>query len=110
MDEVIQVRAMAEFIHQDYFTLIGSGAAHKHGCTLVHTKYGFYHNFFSKYMFEVKKLKTCSGKWLKLWSNFFTLIPISWCDQFNERVNKLTRRKPYMGQNFLCVNVRVQQI
>ena len=34
MDEVIQVRAMAEFIHQDYFTLISSGAAHKHGCTL----------------------------------------------------------------------------
>ena len=28
-------------------------------------------------------------------------------DQLNERVNKLTRRKPYLGQNFLSVNVYV---
>ena len=61
---------------------------------------------FSKYMFQVKKLKTWSDKWMKQWSNFSPLIPISWCDKLNERVNKLTRRKSYLGQNVLCVNVR----
>ena len=34
MDEVIQVRAMVEFIHQNYVTLIGNGGAHRHGCAL----------------------------------------------------------------------------
>ena len=36
MSEIIQVRAMAEFIHQNYATLVDNDRAHKHGCALRH--------------------------------------------------------------------------
>ena len=32
MGEVIWVRAMAGFVHQDYVKLIGNGGAHNHNC------------------------------------------------------------------------------
>ena len=34
MDEVIQVRAMAEFVHQYYVKLISNVEANKHSCAL----------------------------------------------------------------------------
>ena len=34
MDEVIQVRAMAESVPQHYIKLIGNVEAHKHSCAL----------------------------------------------------------------------------
>ena len=63
MDEVIWVRATPEFVHQVCVKLIENGGAHKHSCNLkpVSTNYGFHHHIFvcfSKYIFEMKKLKT----------------------------------------------------
>ena len=72
--------------------------------------YKFHHNFsacFSKLMFEVKNYKKCSKKWMKLWRSFFPPISASWYDQLNEGVNKLTRGKPFLWQNFFCGNVCV---
>ena len=34
MDEVIQVRAMPEYVHQDCVKLIGYGEAPKHNCAI----------------------------------------------------------------------------
>ena len=58
-------------------------------------------------MFEVKNYKKCSKKWMKLWRSFFPPISASWYDQLNEGVNKLTRGKPFLWQNFFCGNVCV---
>ena len=62
MDEMIRVRAMPEFVHQDCVDIIINDGAHKHSCTLkplsiLNTGPNF-SAYFSEYTFEVKNLKT----------------------------------------------------
>ena len=62
MDEMIRVRAMHEFVHQDCVDIIINDGAHKHSCTLkplsiLNTGPNF-SAYFSEYTFEVKNLKT----------------------------------------------------
>ena len=73
MDEVIQVWAIPEFVHQDCVKLIGSGGAHKHSCALKHL---FIRNMCSITASSLStclkwKSKTCSRKWMKLRRKFF---------------------------------------
>ena len=44
---------------------------------------------------------------MKLKNFFPPQISGPWCDQLNEGVNKLTRGKPFLGQNFFYENVCV---
>ena len=89
MDEVIWVRAIPEFEHQVCIKLIGSSGPHKHSCAL-------------KPVFILN-----TGSITTTLSTFPNSSPLSasWCDQLNEGVQKLTRKKPFLWKNFLCGNV-----
>ena len=58
MDELIRVRAMPEFVHQDCVDILINGRSHKHSCTLkplpILNTGPNVSTYFSEYTFEVK--------------------------------------------------------
>ena len=88
-------------LHIRFVLLISIGGPQKHSCTLKplsipNTTFVY----FSKYMFEVKiKASVQRSEWN--WRKFVSLqMSASWCNQLNEGVSKLTRRKSFLGKNF----------
>ena len=101
MNEVVRVRAMLEFVHQDCVTLLGFSGAHKHSCALKPLSIL---NASSITTFLSLSLSTCL-KW-KILKTFkevngtgkiFCQMSASWCDHLNEGVNKLTRGISFVG-------------
>ena len=99
--------SQSEFVYQDCVKLIGHGGAHKHSCAL---KCLSIQNICSITNFLPTSLTTClkskikntfKVKWIKLKKFFFSQMSAPWCDQLNEGVNKLTRRKYFLWQKFL---------
>ena len=86
MDEMIRIRTMPEFIHQDCVELIGCGRAPKHNFTvkpLSILSMGFISTFLptslsTSLMWKIKKKRLCK-KWMKLGRYFFPQVSTSWC-------------------------------
>ena len=112
MGEVIQVWAMPEFVHQVCVKLICSCGAHKHSFAIKPLSIL---NMGPITTFLLTSLSTfLKWKIIKMFKEvneteeiFFSILSASWCDQLNDGVNKLTRRKLLLWQKFLCGNVGV---
>ena len=117
MDEAIHVWAMTEFVHQVYVKLIG---ARKHSCALkllsilnmgpITTFLPTSLSTFLKWKVKKKNIRriewNCEEKVFPIYVKPpFIYSHTSWCDQLNDSVNKLTRIKPFLWQNFFCGNV-----
>ena len=105
MDELIWVWAMPEFVHQDCVKLIRSVGAHKHGFPLKPLSYKFSSSLSTFLKWKIKKMFKKVNETVK--KIFFPYMSASWCDQLNDGVNKLTRRKLFLWQKFPCRNVGV---
>ena len=63
--------------------------------------------YLSTYLKRKIEKRKRSKKWMKLWRFFFQQMSGSQCDQLNDGVNKLTRRKPFLLRKLLCGNAFV---
>ena len=110
MDGVIRVQGMPEFVHQDCFKLTDKGGTHKHSCTLKPLSIQVPSQLFCLLLyvhFWSEKLKNVQKSEWNYEEIFFPHMSTCWCNQLNEGVNKLTRRKPFLWQNFFRGNVGV---